>query len=256
MTSISQLFQSYYPSPGNKKVRIADGSFSSIARTGSVKIFEKIELKLVFHVPKFTCNLLSVSKLSRDSNCRVIFFDSHCEFQDQLSGRMIGSARMIDGLYYFDDTLFNNKQAQSLSSSTSSITVCEQIMLWHLRLGHPSFLYVKHLFRSLFKNLDCNSLHCETCHLSKSHRNSYKSKIYHASKPFYLIHNDVWGPSKINTASGKKWFVTFIDDHTRLCWVYLMSEKSEVKKIFKDFYNMIENQFQTKISILRTDNGI
>ncbi|KAF5465906.1 hypothetical protein F2P56_015866 [Juglans regia] len=35
--------------------------------------------------------------------------------QDQSSGMMIGSARMIDGLYYFDDTLFSNKQAQGLS---------------------------------------------------------------------------------------------------------------------------------------------
>ena len=34
-----------------------------------------------------------------------------------------------------------------------------------------------------------------------------------------------------------------------------MSEKSEVEKLFKVFYNMIENQFQTKISILRSDNG-
>jgi hypothetical protein len=33
-----------------------------------------------------------------------------------------------------------------------------------------------------------------------------------------------------------------------------MHEKSEVEKIFKDFYNMIENQFQTKINILRFDN--
>ncbi|XP_060964985.1 retrovirus-related Pol polyprotein from transposon RE2 [Cannabis sativa] len=34
-----------------------------------------------------------------------------------------------------------------------------------------------------------------------------------------------------------------------------MREKSEVEQIFTDFYKMIENQFQTKISILRTDNG-
>lgn len=34
-----------------------------------------------------------------------------------------------------------------------------------------------------------------------------------------------------------------------------MSEKSEVEKLFKDFYNMVENQFQTKISIFRSDNG-
>lgn len=255
MTSTSQFFHSYYPCPGNKKVRIADGSFSSIAGIGSIQISDKIELKSVLHVPKLACNLLSVSKLSRDSNCRAIFFDSHCEFQDQLSGRMIGSARMIDGLYYFDETLFNNKQVQGLSSSTSSMPVREQIMLWHLRLGHPSFLYLKHLFPGLFKTVDCNSLHCDTCYLSKSHRSSYQSKSYRTSKPFYLIHSDVWGPSKITTASGKKWFVTFIDDHTRLCWVYLMSTKSEVEQLFKDFYHMVENQFQTKISILRTDNG-
>ncbi|XVE99532.1 hypothetical protein REPUB_Repub03eG0207100 [Reevesia pubescens] len=129
--------------------------------------------------------------------------------KDQHSGMMIGSARMIDGLYYFNDTLFKNKQAQGLIGSTSSISAREQIMLWHLRLGHPSFPYLKHLFPSLFKILDCSSLHCETCHLSKSCRNPYKSKFYHASKPFYLIHSDVWGPSKISTASKKKMVCDF-----------------------------------------------
>lgn len=49
---------------------------------------------------------------------------------------------------------------------------------------------------------------------------------------------------------------TFIDDHTRLCWVYLMHEKSEVPNIFKLFSQMVETQFDTKISILRSDNGI
>jgi hypothetical protein len=34
----------------------------------------------------------------------------------------------------------------------------------------------------------------------------------------------------------------------------LLREKSEVEKTFKTFYNKIENQFQTKISILRSNN--
>ena len=34
-----------------------------------------------------------------------------------------------------------------------------------------------------------------------------------------------------------------------------MREKSEVCQIFKSFNKMIQNQFQTKIQILRTDNG-
>lgn len=53
----------------------------------------------------------------------------------------------------------------------------------------------------------------------------------------------------------KKWFVTFIDDHTRLSWVYLLKDKSEVIQIFKIYYNMVETQFQEKIKMFRSDNG-
>lgn len=49
--------------------------------------------------------------------------------------------------------------------------------------------------------------------------------------------------------------MTFIDDHTRLCWVYLMSEKSDIENLFKNFYTMVETQFQTKIGILHSNNG-
>lgn len=34
-----------------------------------------------------------------------------------------------------------------------------------------------------------------------------------------------------------------------------MKDKSEVKKIFRMFYTMIETQFQVKIQIFRSDNG-
>ena len=254
MTNSSKFFESYLPCPGNQKVRIADGNFSPIAGKGLIKISEGIDLKSVLHVPKLTCNLLSVSKLSRDSNCCVIFYDSHCLFQDQKSGKTIGNARMINGLYYFKDKTSDNKIAQGLSS-ISSVSVHDQIMVWHYRLGHPSFSYLKYLFPTLFKGVNPLSFQCESCLLAKSHRKPYVKSFYQSSKPFYLFHSDVWGPSKITTNSGKKWFVTFIDDHTRLCWVYLMKEKSEVAEIFTDFYSMIETQFQTKISILRSDNG-
>ena len=119
--------------------------------------------------------------------------------------------------YYFVSNPFENKTAQGYSGSVSSISAHEKIMLWHLRLGHPSFPYLKRLFPKLFQYLDCYSLHCDSCYLSKSHRATYLTKPYRASKPFYLIHSDVWGPSRITTRTGKKWFITFIDDHTRLC---------------------------------------
>ena len=76
---------------------------SHLLQERSNKISEGIDLKFVLHIPKLTCNLLSVSKLSRDSNCCVIFYESHCIFQDRSSGKTIGCARMINGLYYFED---------------------------------------------------------------------------------------------------------------------------------------------------------
>jgi len=190
MTSFSHLFNTYFPCSGHDKIRIADGSFSPIAGKGFIKLTEKINLNAVLHVPNLAYNLLSVSKLSKDSNCRVTFFESHCEFQDQNSGMMIGRARMLEGLYYFDEVPVSNKKAQSFNS-TSSISVREKIMLWHYRLGHPSFLYLKHLFPKLFKGIDCSSFHCESCIFAKFHRSTYLPKPYQASKPFYLIHSDV-----------------------------------------------------------------
>ena len=65
-------------------------------------------------------------------------------------GMVIGNARMVDGLYYFDDNFFRNKQDQGFSTSISSLFVHEQIMIWHFRLGHLSFSYLKYLFPILF----------------------------------------------------------------------------------------------------------
>lgn len=106
---------------------------------------------------------------------------------------MIGSAKLIDGLYYFEDEESKNKEAQGFSS-ISSTQVKDQIMLWQYRLGHPSFPYLKKLFPSLFNGLNCSEFHCENCILSKSHRPINPSRPYQASKPFYLIYSDIWGP--------------------------------------------------------------
>jgi len=128
-------------------------------------------------------------------------------------------------------------------------------LLWHFRLGHPSFGYLKHLFPVLFKNKDLDSLQCEICQLAKHKRSVFPALKYIPSKPFSLIHSDMWGPSRVKNLSGTRWFITFIDDHTRNTWIYLLKEKSDTASTFKNFYKMIKNQFQTHIKILRTDNG-
>jgi len=73
--------------------------------------------------------------------------------------------------------------------------------------------------------------------------------------PFMVIHSDVWGPANTSSLSGARWFVSFIDDHTRMTWVCLMKSKNEVSSLFQQFHKIIATQYQYNIQVLRTDNG-
>ena len=52
-----------------------------------------------------------------------------------------------------------------------------------------------------------------------------------------------------------KYVLTFIDDFSRLCWVYFLKIKSEVFDHFKVFKALVENQFGRRLKILIYDNG-
>ncbi|KAL0553933.1 hypothetical protein IC582_007837 [Cucumis melo] len=130
-----------------------------------------------------------------------------------------------------------------------NIIVCCGIFGWVTRT------YMKYLFPHLFSKIDVSFLSCDVCIRAKQHRVSFPSQPYKPIKLFTLIHSDVWGPSKVIATSGKWWFVTFINDHTRLTWVYLITNKSEVSSISQNIYHTIETQFHTKIAIFWSDNG-
>lgn len=72
---------------------------------------------------------------------------------------------------------------------------------------------------------------------------------------FTLVHSDVWGPSPYPTSLRYHYFVTFVDDCSRMTWVYFLKNKSDVTSQFIDFFHMIDTQFQKKLQILRSDNG-
>lgn len=155
------------------------------------------------------------------------------------------------GLYYMDD--FSEGKAHQVKS-VSDVTH-QRIWHWHCRLGHPSFSYMKHLLPDLFSNVNESNFKCETCILAKSHRVPFPLRLTTYYVPFSLVHSYVWGPSPVPTFSGVRWFVTFVDDCTRMTWVYLLKHKSDVPKLFQYFHAMIQTQFSFKLQILRSDNG-
>ncbi|KAG8497017.1 hypothetical protein CXB51_008247 [Gossypium anomalum] len=192
MTGNSTLFHTYTPCHDKSRIRIADGSYSPVAGVGEVQITENFFLDKVLHVPNLSCNLLSISKLTKDEKLLAEFSAIGCVIQEQKSGRMIGTAKVDDGLY-----VWNKDSTQGgLALSTSKE---DTIMLWH--------------------------------------------------------RSDLWGASRVKNITGARWFITFIDDHTRVCWVYLLKEKSETPKVFQHFHSMVRTQFNSTIHTLHTDNG-
>ncbi|KAL0420539.1 UNVERIFIED_CONTAM: Retrovirus-related Pol polyprotein from transposon TNT 1-94 [Sesamum latifolium] len=70
-----------------------------------------------------------------------------------------------------------------------------------------------------------------------------------------LIHSDVCGSLNTQARGGFSYFITFIDDHSRYGYVYLLRYKSEAFGRFKEFKLEVENQTGRKIKNLRSDRG-
>ena len=129
------------------------------------------------------------------------------------------------------------------------------IWLWHRRLGHLSFGYLKRLQPHLFLGFSNLDFHCEICELAKSHCISYLPSLNKSSKPFAVIHLNVWGPKKIPPLSNDRYFVTFIDECTRMTWISLLRNKSDVGTTFQEFHKMVTTQYQRQIRTLQSNNG-
>ncbi|RVW71473.1 Retrovirus-related Pol polyprotein from transposon TNT 1-94 [Vitis vinifera] len=110
MTGAATIFDTYSSCPNNLTVRIADGSLSKVAGTGSVVLSRDLTLNSVLLVPNLDCNLLSISKLTKEKRCITNFSSTHCEFQDLDSGKTIGNAEECSGLYILKER--HNPQEQ------------------------------------------------------------------------------------------------------------------------------------------------
>ena len=95
---------------------------------------------------------------------------------------------------------------------------------------------------------------CETCIYGKQSRESFSTSSWRANRRLPLVHSDVCGPLQ-TSFGGCKYFLLFIDDFSRMTWVYFLKQKSEAFEKFKIFCQLVENEFKEEIGTLRIDNG-
>lgn len=69
-------------------------------------------------------------------------------------------------------------------------------------------------------------------------------------------HVDTWGPYKVCTRGKYRYFLTLVDDFSRVTWVYLLQNKSDYSGTIAMFLSYVRNQFKTNIKIIRSDNAL
>lgn len=100
---------------------------------------------------------------------------------------------------------------------TLSATICP--LRWHYWFGHTSLQML-----AIPKPY----------HLGKHHHNSFSSQSF---CPSNLVRSDIWGPVRIKSISRLHYFVIFINDFSRMMWLFVIKNRFELPKIFTTFYS-------------------
>lgn len=95
---------------------------------------------------------------------------------------------------------------------------------------------------------------CEICIQAKMTKKPFHS-VERNTQLLHLVHSYICELKGHLTRGGERYFVTFIDDCSRLTYIYLIKTKDEVFQKFKEYKSVIENQLDRKIKILKSDRG-
>ncbi|KAG6578193.1 Gag-Pol polyprotein [Phytophthora cinnamomi] len=211
----------------------------------------------VGHIPKLSRNLFSVGRFTKDVG--PVTFESDGCFTETKGLKWKLGAREGKELFKLSMTPVMPDEANVASSKDRKGDTTSY--LWHLRLGHIGHGGLDAIVKKGYgSGIDMTSVKqwelCDGCSLGKQTRVSYmKSSPNRAKQVLEVVHSDVCGPMQTSTFGGKRYFVTFIDDKSHFCVVYLMRNKSEVAAKFAEFVALAETQTGKRVKTLRSDNG-
>jgi hypothetical protein len=76
------------------------------------------------------------------------------------------------------------------------------------------------------------------------------------SGPLELLHMDLFGPIAYISIKGSKYGLLIDDDYTCSIWVFFLQNKSGTLGFLKKFLRRVQNEFNSRIKKIRSDNGV
>jgi hypothetical protein len=172
------------------------------------------------------CALASIINLYNNNSCYFILTTSHFFVKDLWTKAILFKWRSENGLY---PLRFERNKFKGVKTLTAFLGIKRSSLVWHFRLGHPSFEVVhrvimeKQLTVTSF-SFNKNSI-CISCQMGKSKKLPFYCSSHVSVSPLEIIHLDIW-TSPVPSVSSFKYYVVFIDDFSRFSWIYPIHLKS------------------------------
>ncbi|GJR06706.1 retrovirus-related pol polyprotein from transposon TNT 1-94 [Tanacetum coccineum] len=247
------MFHSFRAVDNGQKLYMTNSATVDIKGEGDVvlKMTSKKELKLtnVLYVLKICKNLVFGWLLNKFDFRLVFESDKFVLSKNQV---YVGKGYAMNGMFKLNVMVVKNE----INKMNSSAYLIESSNVWHARLGHVNFNSLRRLIKfNSIPNCHIDSKYkCETCVEAKLTRTSFKS-VKRTTEPLDMVHTDICDLKSLPTKGGNKYFIMFIDDCTKYCYVYLLKSKDEAIDKFVLYKNEVENQLGKKIKVVRSDRG-
>ena len=217
-------FSSYQGSSG-RSVIMDNGTATEVLGSWTINLRfisgKSLILREVQHVPAIRRNLLNSSLLVK-LGLKVVLESNKVVISR--GDKFIGKGFVTNGLFKLNVMTPANINKSSITFSESTVLNSESYETWHGRLGHVNLRSIKRMSNlMLIPKLDINhNSKCEVCVQSKQPRKPFKLVNFRDSQILELIHSDVCDSNRISTRGGSRYFVTFIDDSSKYCYIYLL----------------------------------
>ncbi|GJX18686.1 zinc finger, CCHC-type containing protein [Tanacetum coccineum] len=143
----------------------------------------------------------------------------------------------------------------NIGSTFMSTSKLNDSIIWHARLGHVHFKRMQDMSKDgLILDFDMDNEKCKTCLLNKITKKPFQN-VKRKTEVLEMIHSDLCDLHATPSLGNKKYFVTFIDDASRFCYVYLLQSKDKALDKFKVYKTEVELQQGSQIKRFRTDRG-
>jgi len=247
-TSRKDFFTSY--TSGNfGVVKMGNNKLSKIIGKGDIILMMENGLRLVLkdvsHVANKGMNLISVSRLDDEGFCNT--------FKDGTWKLTRGALVIARGLKH---SMLYVTHAKISNCVVNTVEKDDTIALCHKRLGHIGEKVMAKLIKEKVVR-EIYHVHLKGCHdflVGKQNQVAFKSSQPSRKENILdLVYSDLCGLLK-RSLGGGQYFVTFIDDHSRKTWVYILN-KDYVLDVFKQHHALVERETGKKLKCIWTDNG-